>query len=453
LTINPKPLTEEMVAISPISAKATGETITPDVVVTDDETLRPGTDYELSGETSAKSVGNHGITVTGKGNYTGAVQVTYTLTKPKSGSIKTIVKIGEDVPVSEASGLTNAVAKSLLTEQERSEVESGADATVTLAVNKAAVSKAKKKGMVQAVLKKAKVKKGVQTVSFFKVGLTKQVGDTAAQNMNNSAEQVTVTVKVPTSLPVPGNDKVRTYYLSRLRNGKASVIVSGKKRILQFKTNYFNTDHYALHYVDTQKPESPSDHLNSGLKATQPKKVIHVKWGKVKEADGYEVYVQYCGPDFPDKPAMTIHSAETTSVNIREINGKPLNLKKNYKIYVAAYRKSKGGNTELGRTIIVHIVGRKNPYFSNVKQIKLARNQFTLKKGKSAVIHATAILEHPGRRQLTRAHSAPFRYASTNSKVATVSKKGTIIAKGKGTCTVYVYAINGFARKVTVTVV
>ena len=43
-------------------------------------------------------------------------------------------------------------------------------------------------------------------------------------------------------------------------------------------------------------------------------------------------------------------------------------------------------------------------------------------------------------------------YESSNTKVATVTKKGVIRAKAKGTCMVYVYAQNGVYKKIKVTV-
>jgi hypothetical protein len=45
-----------------------------------------------------------------------------------------------------------------------------------------------------------------------------------------------------------------------------------------------------------------------------------------------------------------------------------------------------------------------------------------------------------------------LRYESTNIKIATVSKTGKIVGKGKGTCYVYAYAQNGVCKKVKVTV-
>ena len=45
-----------------------------------------------------------------------------------------------------------------------------------------------------------------------------------------------------------------------------------------------------------------------------------------------------------------------------------------------------------------------------------------------------------------------LRYLSSNTKVATVSSSGKILAKAKGKCSVYVYAVNGVSKTIKVTV-
>ena len=131
------------------------------------------------------------------------------------------------------------------------------------------------------------------------------------------------------------------------------------------------------------------------------------------------------------------------------MNGKKLNLKKNFKVVVVA-KKSKA---KLGKTITAHVVGRKNVKYTNAKSIKItSKTALTLKKGKKSQIKAKTILVDSKKKQLTDAHAKEFRYASSNKKVATVSKTGKITAKGKGTATIYVYSRNGYAKKVKVTV-
>ena len=57
-----------------------------------------------------------------------------------------------------------------------------------------------------------------------------------------------------------------------------------------------------------------------------------------------------------------------------------------------------------------------------------------------------------GKKLLPRYHDAKVRYLSSDPKIATVSAKGKIKAKAKGTCKIYVYAVNGAYKTVKVTV-
>ena len=73
-------------------------------------------------------------------------------------------------------------------------------------------------------------------------------------------------------------------------------------------------------------------------------------------------------------------------------------------------------------------------------------------KQRTSSYKAKTVLVDKSKKQLTDAHAEEFRYDTSNNKVATVSSKGKIKAVGKGTCTIYVYARNGYAKKVNVTV-
>ena len=154
----------------------------------------------------------------------------------------------------------------------------------------------------------------------------------------------------------------------------------------------------------------------------------------------------------PSIPHQLKHTALPPSATFKAINGKKLTLRKSCKVYVVAIRKRERKTSAPGKSISAHVVGRNNKYYSNVKKIKLKKNAFTLKQGSSATIKAKAVLVHPKRRQLSSGHAPQFRYSSTDKSVATVSRKGEITAKGKGACNVYVYARNGYAEKVDVTV-
>lgn len=204
--------------------------------------------------------------------------------------------------------------------------------------------------------------------------------------------------------------------------------------------------------VSRKEQEKNALLLNAKLKVSQPGKKINVVWGKVSGADGYDVYVQYCSKKFTKKSITAIRSGRTTKVTVKKVNGKPLDLKKNYKVYVLAYRLADGKKIMLAKTVTAHIVGRKNKKYTNVKAVKVKKNSYSLKKGKTVTVKARTVLVSPGKKQLTNVHAKQFRYASTDKKVAAVSAKGKIRAVGKGSCIIYVYARNGYAKKIKVKV-
>ena len=99
-----------------------------------------------------------------------------------------------------------------------------------------------------------------------------------------------------------------------------------------------------------------------------------------------------------------------------------------------------------------HIVGRKNKKFTNIKKIKLKKKKIVLKKGKKAKVKAKLVKVDKKKRMLSKAHAPKYRYASDDPSIAKVSKKGVIKAKKRGKTIVYVYAKNGYAKKIKVTV-
>ena len=204
--------------------------------------------------------------------------------------------------------------------------------------------------------------------------------------------------------------------------------------------------------VTPEEEEKATLAMNEGLKISQTKSKINISWGKVDTAAGYDVYVQYCGSNFKKEPTAGTNKTDVTKVTVNKINGKELNLKKNYKIYIEAYKLVDGKKVSLAKTITGHIVGRKNTAYTNVKMIKLAKSKYTVTAGKTATIKAKTVLVDKRKKQLSNAHATQFRYASSDNKIATVSKKGKIKGIAKGQCSVYVYARNGYARKITVTV-
>ena len=190
--------------------------------------------------------------------------------------------------------------------------------------------------------------------------------------------------------------------------------------------------------------------INAGFKVSQTGKKVIVKWGKVSKADKYVVYAAYCGSDKCTK--IKTLSGNNTSMTFTKLSGSKLNLKKNIKVYVVAYRKVNGKETKLAKSITAHIIGSKNAKYTNVKKIKLSKSKYTLKAKQTVKIKAKVVLVDGKKKQISDSHAPEFRYASGNTKVATVDENGKITAVKKGTCYVYVYAKNGYAKKIKVTV-
>ena len=97
---------------------------------------------------------------------------------------------------------------------------------------------------------------------------------------------------------------------------------------------------------------------------------------------------------------------------------------------------TQGGKYGIAKSVTVSKLGNKK----NVLEI-------TLKKGKTAQITAKEVKKDNKIKQHRK-----LCYESSNTKVATVTSKGLIQAKGKGTCTIWVYAQNGVYKALTITV-
>lgn len=208
----------------------------------------------------------------------------------------------------------------------------------------------------------------------------------------------------------------------------------------------------ATNAVSAKQQDKNALALNAGLKVSQQGSKVNVEWGRVKEADGYRVYVEYCGKKATADSAINVPDGKKTKLVVRRIDGKKIDLKKNYKVRVEAYKIVGSEEVILGKTITAHIVGRKNTKATNVKQVKVAKSKVTLKVGKKTQIKGSTVLVDPSKKPLSDRHAKELRYATSNKRVVTVTSKGKIKAVGKGSCIIYVYARNGYAKKVKVTV-
>lgn len=177
------------------------------------------------------------------------------------------------------------------------------------------------------------------------------------------------------------------------------------------------------------------------MKATAGKTNNLLSWNKIPSADGYRIYGGECGA------AMKL--IKTVSADTQSWNHSGLKAGKAYRYCVKAYRIVNGTKTVTKTSNTVHSITTSSK-FTNAKSVTVSETSVTLQVGESKNLGAKVVAADANRTLLT--HTAELVYKSSSSKVATVSKDGTVTAVGKGTCRIYVTAGSGASATVTVTV-
>ena len=237
-------------------------------------------------------------------------------------------------------------------------------------------------------------------------------------------------------------------------NGKATAVGNGTATITVTTEDGKVT---ASVMITVEVPQKPVINKTTGfgrLKARsvkQTKTSVTLQWNRIKGADGYLIYGNLCnanGKEYKYKKLATITSGKTQTWTQKE-------LKKGtfYKYVVKAYKLVDGKKVVTDVSTSVHAVTQGGAYgiakSVSVTKIGNKKNtlEITLKKGQKAQITAKEV-----KKDNKIKHHRNLCYESSNTKVATVTSKGLIQAKGKGTCTIWVYAQNGVYKELTVTV-
>lgn len=202
--------------------------------------------------------------------------------------------------------------------------------------------------------------------------------------------------------------------------------------------------------MPTKKQIKKNDNkLSASFNVSSSKEGLDISWGKIPDADGYIVYASYNGKAV--KKVKTITSADSTDYKLTKLDKKELNPKKDYKVVVKAYKVVDGKKSVIGETITAYVAGNKSKTKSNVESIKLlCDDKLNLGVGKTFKIKAEAVMKDESKKQVSGAKE--FRYASSDEKIAVVNKNGKITVKKPGKCTIYIYAKNGCAEKIKITV-
>ena len=206
--------------------------------------------------------------------------------------------------------------------------------------------------------------------------------------------------------------------------------------------------------ADLEKEAAPAKTVSGTLLAkmtAKGSKRFTFGWTKVNGADGYDVFLASCNSKETKnscKKVKTIKGNKTF-----KWTKKGLKKGKAYKAYVKAWIMKDGKKTYVKSSPLVHAyTNGGNKLFTNAKSVTVKKTKVTLAKDRTYKIKAAVSKLNPKKKLMPKGHAAKLRYLSSNTKIATVSKAGKIKAKAKGSCKIYVYAVNGISKTVTVRV-
>lgn len=162
-------------------------------------------------------------------------------------------------------------------------------------------------------------------------------------------------------------------------------------------------------------------------------------------ADRYVIYRGICGKN--------MKKYKTVNGKTRKLTVSKLRSGEKYRFCVVAQKKSGKSYKTIATSGDAHMaVGNVSGSYTNVKDLKVNRKAVNLKKGRSFKIKTGLTKVRKDKRLLNSSHDKSVRFTTTDPGVAVVNSKGKITAKGKGSCRVYVQAVNGLWKTVRVTV-
>lgn len=358
--------------------------------------------------------------------------------------ITTVVNRGEDLPGIEVKGVDKDLLDSLeLTAEEKALIDSGEDTTLYLDLKNADNTVASDtKDLILSEL--GKVKGNSLIGLFLEMSLRLQIGDDYSRTMTTTGDkEISAEIEVPENMKAPAGTN-RTYFVVHVYDNAVEKLPETTATKIPIVTRDLSI--FALCYRDEDNTSEPDPGFYSGIKINQKKDKIKISWNKEDGISRYEVYASYCGGNYPAKATKTTKS---NSVTIKKIKGKKIDFSKNIKIYIAAYDAT---GKLVGKSLPAHFAGRDSKKYKNPKEVVLSTKAVTLLVDRTLNINASIKMEKGKKKALSAEHVGKIRYRSTNTKVATVDSRGNVTGINKGTCTIYVYARNGLANTLTLTV-
>jgi len=273
LTIEPKSIKGATVVLGKgLIANGAEQTQTVEKVLLNDKEL-PADSYTVAGNT-ATDPGSHTLTITAKGNYTGAVEQTYVIVPAKAedapdkeitignGKVKVDIKFEGTVPpatllTDKAELLAMLVDSGDITADELAQIADGAIMDIVLTVKEANVPDAVKTAMAQAA--KDYTIGQYLDISLFKY-MTVNGNRQPGAALHTTKNALPISVVVPDALIHTDSAVNRNYCIVRCHEGAIAVLdaaFDAANKTLTFKTDRFSV--YAIAYKDTAVPSSGSN--------------------------------------------------------------------------------------------------------------------------------------------------------------------------------------------------
>ena len=190
------------------------------------------------------------------------------------------------------------------------------------------------------------------------------------------------------------------------------------------------------------------------------KAVQKLSWNKIDGADGYVIYSSVAGKKMKKvldtKKRSSKKKAKKSTAKSTRSKTITRTFKKRksgtvYQYQIRAYKLVNGKKKVFCKSMVVYsVANNQSGKLTNVKKIKLKKKSYTLQVKQTAKIKAKYTAYKKNKKLYSRVKT--FRYISSNTNVATVTKVGKIKAVKAGTCTIYVLAHNGMRKAVKVTV-
>lgn len=194
-------------------------------------------------------------------------------------------------------------------------------------------------------------------------------------------------------------------------------------------------------WTETKSVDITISNTDFRLQGSVGAKKVKLSWTRVPGAKGYDIWYGKCG----SRKMKLMKSVKSNSKRTWTFTKKGST---SYKYYVKAYKMVNGKKKYLNKSNTIHL--SLSAKYTNVKKVKAAVSKFNMKKGRQKKLSVKIAYEKKGKK-LVR-HMNGLIYSTTNAKVASVTKKGIVRARAKGSCYIYVTAYSGAYAKVKVTV-